>query len=111
VRRREFIALAGGAAAWPVAARAQQDIKVHRIAFVHPSIPVSMQTETGRFLARAFFAELRGLGSVEGSNLAIDRHSGAWIDSPRPFGRTCEVRCESDARIARDGHMVDGGTP
>jgi putative ABC transport system substrate-binding protein len=81
MRRREFIWILGGAStaslAWSVAARAQQPGKVHRIAIVHASDPVSELTETGgnpRFAA--FFEELRRLGNVEGQNLVVERYSG-----------------------------------
>ena len=76
MRRREFITLLGGAAAWPLAAQAQQPAKQRRIAIFHPAIPTTHLTETGGGSAwRAFFGELRRLGYVEGENLIIERYS------------------------------------
>jgi putative ABC transport system substrate-binding protein len=75
-KRREFITLLGGAAAWPLAARAQQPATRRRIAIFHPAIPTTLLTETGGGSAwRAFFGELRRLGYVEGQNLIIERYS------------------------------------
>jgi putative tryptophan/tyrosine transport system substrate-binding protein len=78
VKRREFITLLGGAAAaWPVAARAQQLANVHRIAVVRPSGSVADMTETGGNPSyRALFNELRRLGFVERQNLIVERYSG-----------------------------------
>jgi putative tryptophan/tyrosine transport system substrate-binding protein len=74
MRRRTFIAGLGGAAVWPVVARAQQ--KPHRIAFVHSGIPAGQLTEAaGPFWVRRFYEGLRGLGDVEGVNLVVDRYS------------------------------------
>jgi len=77
MNRRGFIALLGGAAgAWPLTARAQQPAGRQRIAIFHPAIPTTHLTETGGGSAwRAFFAELRRLGRVEGENLIIERYS------------------------------------
>src|SRR5438876_2622740 len=76
MRRREFITLFGGVAAWPIAARAQQLTMRRRIAIFHPAIPTTLLTETGGGSAwRAFFGELRRLGYVEGGNLIIERYS------------------------------------
>src|SRR3954454_12328307 len=75
MRRREFTAgVLMLAASRP--ARAQQRTTPHRIAIFHPAIPVALLTETGGGSAwRAFFAELRRLGYVEGQNLIIERYS------------------------------------
>jgi putative tryptophan/tyrosine transport system substrate-binding protein len=74
--RRAFIAMLGGATAWPLAAQTQQPATQHRIAIFHPAIPTALLTETGGGSAwRAFFGELRRLGYVEGENLVIERYS------------------------------------
>ena len=74
MKRREFVTLLSGAAAWPLAVRAQQTATQRRIAIFHPAIPTTLLTETGGGTAwRAFFGELRRLGYVEGENLIIER--------------------------------------
>jgi putative tryptophan/tyrosine transport system substrate-binding protein len=77
MRRRELITLLGGAAAaWPLAARGQPSATQRQIAIFHPAIPTTLLTETGGGSAwRAFFAELRRLGYIEGKNLIIERYS------------------------------------
>ncbi|HEX3177058.1 MAG TPA: ABC transporter substrate-binding protein [Methylomirabilota bacterium] len=77
MKRREFITLlCSVAAASPLTARAQQSAAPHRIAIFHPAIPTTLLTETGGGSAwRAFFAELRHLGYVEGKNLIVERYS------------------------------------
>src|SRR5256886_15025530 len=68
MRRREFITLLGGAAvAWPLAARAQQPMKLPTIGFLASATPATQ----GQWVA-AFVRRLRDLGWIEGHNLAIE---------------------------------------
>jgi putative tryptophan/tyrosine transport system substrate-binding protein len=69
VRRRQFIALLGGAAAWPLIARAQQSNRARRIGLLMTGV----QTEpTLRSYVAAFAQALRNLGWLDGQNLRID---------------------------------------
>ena len=69
MRRREFITLLGGAAAWPVAARAQQPAKVSRIGFVAGGgRPPSLESS----LYAGFAQGMRELGYIEGKHFIID---------------------------------------
>src|SRR6185436_14613379 len=68
VRRREFIALVGGAIACPMGVRAQQQAgKVPRIGFLSLTSPSDRPP-----LLDAFRQRLRDLGWVEGQNIVID---------------------------------------
>jgi putative tryptophan/tyrosine transport system substrate-binding protein len=69
LRRREFITLlSGAAAAWPLAARAQQTGKVYRIGFLANDPAIPMQPA-----GQAFLDGLREGGFIEGGNIIIER--------------------------------------
>src|SRR5262245_25919716 len=69
IRRREFIATLGGAAAaWPLAARAQQSERMPRIGV----LMAMAENEEGRARFAAFRDELHRLGRVEGRNIQIE---------------------------------------
>jgi len=65
--RREFITLLGGAAAWPVAARAQQPGKLRTIGFLGQST----RSAASEWVA-AFVQRLRELGWMEGRTITIE---------------------------------------
>jgi putative ABC transport system substrate-binding protein len=70
VRRREFITLLGGvAAAWPLAARAQQPERMRRIGVL---VGVAENDRSGQAYVAAFREGLQKLGWTEGRNLRID---------------------------------------
>src|SRR5262245_65576316 len=69
MRRREFITLRGGAAAWPLAARAQQAAKVARIGCI---VTGSLESPEQRATVDAFRQGLRERGYVEGQNIIIE---------------------------------------
>src|SRR5262245_50899480 len=87
MRRRELITLVGGAAAWPLAARAQQPARLPTIGFFGVSTQANWSAWTAAFVQR-----LRELGWTEGRNLAIEYR---WAD-----GRT-ELFAAIAAKLVR----------
>ena len=67
MRRRQFITLLGGAAAWPLAARAQQPGKVPTIGYLGST---TRSVDSHRL--PAFTERLRELGWIEGRTIAIE---------------------------------------
>ena len=84
IRRREFITLLGGAAAWPLAARAQQRERMRRI-----GVLIGGRAENdpgGRY--SAFIQALADLGWTDGRNVRMDpRWGGADINRIRALAR------------------------
>jgi ABC-type uncharacterized transport system substrate-binding protein len=68
MRRREFISLLGGAAAWPLAARAQQPFKVAQVSILGAGSASGFANQV-----EGFRLGLRDLGYIEGTNLAISQ--------------------------------------
>ena len=66
LKRRDFITLLGGAAAWPLTARAQQPAKMPRVGILSPAASESAGT------LAAFRKGIRDLGYVEGDTIALD---------------------------------------
>src|SRR5215831_1414350 len=68
MKRRDFITLLGGAAAaWPLAARAQQGGKIWRIGWIAGSSPAAASG-----LRRALLQGMRELGYVEERDFVIE---------------------------------------
>src|SRR5215472_9432226 len=64
IGRRKFLATLGGAAAWPLAARAQQAGKIHKVGYLSPSLP--------SVYISLVFDNLRELGWIEGKNVTFE---------------------------------------
>jgi putative tryptophan/tyrosine transport system substrate-binding protein len=129
LRRREFIRLVGGAAAWPLAARAalaseasgqrgdsnvrapdtrpepgssaraQSDRKVVRIGFLGPS-----SAPLERHLVDAFRQKLQELGYVDGQNMSIEYRWAEGRDDQLP-------RLAAELTRAKPDVIVTAGTP
>jgi len=84
MRRRNFIALLGGAAAWPIAARAQRPGKVWRIGF-----PVVVPREDFSRIYAGFHQGMQDLGYVEGKDFVVE-----WRSAEGRYERLPEVAAE-----------------
>ena len=85
IRRRDFITLLGGAAAaWPLAARAQQGDRVRRIGVL---TGFNENDPEGKRRYSAFTQALAGLGWTDGRNLRMDIR---WYG--RRKGASCSLR-------------------
>src|SRR5262245_45315177 len=85
IRRRKFLATLGGAAAWPLAARAQQPGGMRRIGVLMGS--AENDSEAQAWVA-AFREALQKLGWTEGRNIRIDtRWASADVEAMQRFAR------------------------
>ena len=69
MKRREFITLLGGAAVWPLAARAQQGERMRRIGVL---LPNDENDPEPKRRVSAFTQALADLGWTDGRNVRID---------------------------------------
>jgi putative ABC transport system substrate-binding protein len=83
VKRREFITLLGGAAAWPLAARAQP---MWRVGFLLSAIPAS---QFGLDDLAGFTQGMRGLGYLEGKDFVIE-----WRSAEGQYERLPDLAAE-----------------
>jgi hypothetical protein len=91
VSRREFIALIGGAVAWPITGHAREPARAHRVALIVTTSPLSELVGSNPVhpMARAFLQAFLDLGYADGKNLVIDWRSaeGKLDDLPRIIGQ------------------------
>jgi len=103
MRRRECITLLGGAAAWPLAAHAQQGERMRRIGVL---MGLAADDAEGQARIAAFVQALQGLGWSNGRNVRIDIRRGAG-DAERSRSYAAElVALTPDVILASGGTVV-----
>jgi putative ABC transport system substrate-binding protein len=95
--RREFITLIGGAAAWPLAARAQQAAKLYRVAYL------ALLTGQDAVIVKQ---RLEELGYTEGKKLIFDFRSAEGQPEHLPDLATELVRTNPDVIVAGFGTLT-----
>jgi putative tryptophan/tyrosine transport system substrate-binding protein len=103
MRRREFLRALGGAAAWPLAALAQQAERMRRIGVL---MSLAADDRQGRARIAAFVQGLQQLGWTDGRNVHIDTRWGAG-DADRSRRYAAElVALAPDVILASGGSVV-----
>jgi putative ABC transport system substrate-binding protein len=83
MKRREFITLVGGAVAWPLAARAQENERMRRVGVLMSTVADDPQ---GQARIVAFQQTLQQSGWIEGRNVQIDvRWGGNDVERDRRY--------------------------
>jgi len=101
MRRRDFITLVGGAAAWPLAALAQHGERMRRI-----GILLNFEASEGLARKKAFTQGLQNLGWTEGGNVQIEaRWAGDDPDRTRRYAAEL-VALEPDVILASPSPSV-----
>src|SRR3989442_2417136 len=99
IKRREFITLLGGAAAWPLEARAQQGERMRRIGVL---INLTADDPEGRARLAAFLEGLRELGWTDGRNIQIETRFGG--------GDVGRIRAHAAELVALAPDVIVGNT-
>jgi putative ABC transport system substrate-binding protein len=99
IGRREFMTLLGGAAAWPLAARAQLNAKLHRIGILETTSPSSNAINVA-----ALRQGLRDRGYIEGENLLLEYRSADGRADRFPELAAELIRLNVDLIVARGCH-------
>src|SRR5499427_10901894 len=100
MRRREFITLMGGAAAWPLASQAQQSERMRRVAVL-----MSADNPEARTNHAAFIQSLKQLGWVDGQNVRIETR---WADGTASLIRK---NATDVLALTPDAVVVSGNDP
>jgi putative ABC transport system substrate-binding protein len=106
IDRRAFIASSLSLLAAPLAAEAQQAVKLYRLALVHVSAAVADMTEAKDPYYKVLFSELRKLGYVEGQNLVVERRSAEGRPARFPEVAREVVQLQPDLIFAVSSRLV-----
>ena len=97
MRRRDFLTVIGGAAAWPIAARAQKAEPMRRVGILYST---AQSDRDGQAWDASFRAQLNRLGWIDGRTVQVDyRWAAGNVDRLQQFARDL-VRLAPDVLVA-----------
>jgi len=103
MKRREFIALLGGAAAWPLAAGAQQGNRVRRIGVLN----AGDENDPERTARRSAFTQaFAALGWTDGRDVRIDLR---WAGADNKAARNKVPAVYAQSEFVKDGGLLSYG--